>query len=323
MDPAALAAAAKQAFSELVSMCAPEAVVTWRPRDEQRLRYVQLAEKVLNDLDALDSAQRRHLLAKGEYHAILPEHALSFLRAEIEPRVNALRAALDHLDPDGKALRDMLLGLLRPRGAQGRVLDTFEEGVRQIDELLERNPDWEEEARFLPDAARDVIESRLIRFEPDAWLDRTGTLAPIRTAGAQAKLPAHVRFRLEELYRALVFGLWLSALALTRAILEYAILDNLYKFGIDERWPADAYGKRREKKLSDLIDELARALPSSAASMSLIRDYGNEYLHPKMTRTSKEALLRREASASTALESLLAAVELLYDAPNKRAGQVR
>lgn len=126
-----------------------------------------------------------------------------------------------------------------------------------------------------------------------------------------------MRLRLEELYRAYVFGLWLSVFGLSRAILEYAILDNLHKFKIEPMWPPDRDGKRKEKKLSYLINELAEHLPQHRESMNLLRDYGNEYLHPKKSQVSKDALLRRQASAKEVAEKLAKVVEAIYVAPGE------
>jgi hypothetical protein len=107
--------------------------------------------------------------------------------------------------------------------------------------------------------------------------------------------------------------LWLSVLALSRAILEYAILDNLHKVGIDPRWPPvrrDSTGKR--KKLVELIDDLAQHLPSLTDKMKKLRDYGNDYLHPTKTPISKEKLLQRQPAARDALQTLIEVVEELY-----------
>jgi hypothetical protein len=161
------------------------------------------------------------------------------------------------------------------------------------------------------------LDSKLIQFEPDAWLDRVGELLPIRTHKSNPVLPIHVRLRLEELYRAYVFGLWLSVFGLSRAILEYSILDNLSKFKIEPTWPPDRDGSRKEKKLSHLIDELAEHLPQYKRSMTLLRDYGNDYLHPKRSQVSKESLFQRQGSAQAVVSALVEVVEAIYLAPRE------
>lgn len=47
-------------------------------------------------------------------------------------------------------------------------------------------------------------------------------------------------------------------------------------------------------------------------SMKKVRDYGNDYLHPKKSRVSKEMLLQRQAAAKDALFAVVEVVEGLY-----------
>jgi Domain of unknown function (DUF4145) len=104
----------------------------------------------------------------------------------------------------------------------------------------------------------------------------------------------------------------LSVLALARAILEYAIYDNLNKFNIEAEWPT---GKR--KTLSHLIDELEQVLPSYKEHMTRVRDCGNDYLHPRKSEVSKALLIHRQATARFTLAALIDVVEALYLAERK------
>jgi hypothetical protein len=225
--------------------------------------------------------------------------------------MKALRTTVDRLDPEGAEVRKLgdEIAALKTGGG---VRSTFESGIQQIWELLERNPDWDDHG-FMPDAAYEVIESKLIDFDPDAWLERAEELAPIRTNKIDVLLPMHVRLRIDELYRAYLFGCWLSASALARSVMEYAILDNLHKFGIDPRWPPlDQNPKGKEKKLTHLIEEVGHHLPTLKDSMEALRDYGNEYLHPKKSQVSKEMLMQRQGAARDALTKMVSVVEGLY-----------
>ncbi len=238
------------------------------------------------------------------------DSALMFFHNELEPRIPALKKAYDIIDPDGAELYRLLEGIWAPGGANGRIKATFDEALQQVYNLIDRNPD--QDFGFLPDTAYEVLDSKLIAFEPDSWLDRAGQLAPIRTERKNALLPVHVRFRLEELFRSYVFGCWLSVFALARALLEYAILDNLHKFGVDRSWPPDKDGKKREKKLEHLIDDIGAYLPQLKEPMSKLRTYGNEYLHPKPSKSSREGLFQREKAAKDALETVISVTESLY-----------
>jgi len=319
MNHLAKLALARQAFDQLVPLCEPENVSGWNPSPEQRAQYVHLVNTIVEGYGSLVSMERRHLREEGQIHSVLPESHLGFVRETLKPRLQAIRAAADLLDPEGKLLRDFFhdMDVGTHPAASHVVRGTFDEGLHQIYELLDRNPDWGDDHSFVPDLAGEVMDSRLIQFDPDAWLNRASELAPIRSDKRNFSLPMHVRMRLEELYRAYVFGLWLSVLGLSRAILEYAILDNASKFGIDPIWPVDQYGKRKEKKLSHLIDELNRHLPDHMTAMNLLRELGNEYLHPNKSATSKDSMLRRQHDAEQVVRTLVEVVEAIYLAPRK------
>ncbi len=311
MNDEAKLAVIKQKFEQLVKMRDPAAISGWEPTQEQRSIYAKLLENILNEIDLIRSSQQRQLLSGGSVGHYVPEGLLEFYRNEVEPRMGILKQAFAVIDPASAEFYELLEGFMAPRGADGGVKTTFEVGIEQVRELINRNPDFDSE--FFPDQAAEVLESKLISFDPDSWLDRAGKLTAVRTDKRNFQLPIHARFRLEELYRAYIFGNWLSVLALSRSILEYVIKDNLHKFQIDPSWPTvDGNGKRKKKRLSDLIDEISMYLPQLKDAMHQIREYGNDYLHPEVTRVSKESLLARESAARHAVEILALVVEELY-----------
>ena len=312
MDINAEIALAQQAHKTLIQMRKPETVINWRPGDSQRKEYVRLAEIVVNLMDKLGALEARQLLSEGKIHSYIPEGLFSFVRNALRPDEPSIRSALDQLDPEGKILRDFFGDMNRPSGIGKHVRSTFEQGLQEIYNLIDRNPDMDFDEQYFPDTAYEVLDSKLITFEPDDWLDRAGELAPVRTGNQNLVLPAHVRLRLEELYRTYIFGCWLSVLSLSRAILEYSLLDNASKFGIETSWPPDQNGRRREKKLSHLIEDFSPFLPNITIQMGKIRDFGNDYLHPKRSQTSKETLFSRQASAKETIASLIQAIEAIY-----------
>lgn len=313
MDYHAELALIKQEFEQLRAMCDPNSASNWRPTESERLAYVQLAEQVLRAMARVRNLERRKLVQEGRYQEYVPDSTLIYIRDNIDPKVSALKETLDRLDPEGALVRQLLDELLGHTLTPSRFVNhTFETGIEQVRDLIDRNPDrdfhW-----LTPDIACEVIDSPLISFDPDSWLDRANELAPIRTAKKDVLLPSHVRLRIEELNRAYVFGCWLSVLALARAILEYAILDNLRKFNIDPTWPAvgrDQKGKA--KKLSDLINDLEPHVPSLTKGMDKLRDYGNDYLHPKKSQVSKESLFQCKSAAKDAMKTVVEVVEGLY-----------
>jgi hypothetical protein len=301
-------AIAKQAFDELLTLCAPEDVESWKPSPEQRAKYVQLAKSAVDGMLQLQHSERSKLFAEVDaLVTVLPSSLLSFVRESLGPRTPALQTALAHLDPDGEIVRRCFAELDGFGGTKGLLLSTFYEGIEQVVQLQERNPD--RDFSFLPTMASQFLESPLIDFKPDDWLDRVNEIAPLRTHRKNFNPPVQVRLRLQELYRAYVFGLWLSVFGLARAILEYAVRDNLSKFGIDPQW-----SNGPEKKLSHLLEELQPHLPNLTTAMAHVRDHGNEYLHPdpKTKRGSSPSLFERREAARVVVAHLIEAVEGLY-----------
>jgi len=317
VDHHARLALLQQDLERLLSLKDPALVQGWHPTGEQRVVYAQLLDRILNGADEYRSAEKRQILREGNVQVDVSDSAFVFYRDQLEPRIPALKRAYNTIDPDGAELYRLLEGMGAPSGADGRIKMTFEEALQQVYNLIDRNPD--QDFGLLPDAASDLLDSRLIAFDPDSWLDRAGELAPVRMEKKNVLLPVHVRLRLEEVHRTYIFGCWLSVLTLARAVLEYSILDNLHKFGIDQHWPPDRDGKKREKRLEHLIDEVGGHLPLIVGSMGKLRTYGNEYLHPKASRTSKETLFQREKAAKDALETIIAVTEALYRAPKPSA----
>lgn len=311
MDYHAELALIKQNFEHLLAMCDPIFAGDWRPTESERLAYVQLAERVLRAMVRVRNLERRKLLQEGRSQEYVPNSILVYIRDHVDPRVSALKETLDRLDPEGALVRQILDDLDHAPIA-GFVNQTFETGIEQVRELIDRNPD-RDFSWLTPDIACEVIDSSLISFDPDSWLDRARELAPIRTHRKDVLLPSHVRLRIEELNRAYVFGCWLSVLALARAILEYAIIDNFHKFNIAPTWPAvgrDPKGKT--KKLSDLIKDLEPYVPLLTKGMDKLRDYGNDYLHPTKSQVSKESLFQSKSAAKDAMKTVVEVVEGLY-----------
>ncbi len=75
---------------------------------------------------------------------------------------------------------------------------------------------------------------------------------------------------------------------------------------------------KKSKKLSHLIEEVGEVLPDILEPMQEIREYGNEYIHPKKTKSSKESLFQRKEKAKSCLRQLRMVVETLYLAKNEK-----
>lgn len=298
------------AVGVLNELCAPAGVVSWTPTNEQRRAYIQKSEEVLAAIDRLRTHQSRQVFAQGQVQDYVPGPLLSDLKDKVMPLEHVIWSALDHLDPEGQILRE--LWYRSPQNGSKKLYATFSEGVEQVRNLMERNDDHPFQEHFNPDDADELLESRLIQFDPDAWKERALTLAPVRVGRVNLVLPAHIRFRLEEIYRTFVFGCWISVTSLSRATLEYGLLDNASRLGLATHWPADRDGKKRAKRLSDMIEEYANLIPSMRPNFENLRDLGNAYLHPRADRANRRLLDSRQADACQAIYALGPTLEAVY-----------
>lgn len=308
----------KQQYEELCSICDPSVVSEIRPLESQRIRYRELLRNIKNHIDAIETEFKKGVLENASVQQDIPRDVLEFYKDRVLPNLPVIDRAFEIIDPDLAELYCLLDGALIPSGAGGKVRFTFNVAIERMEELIEDNPDLEDS--FSVSRANDVLDSKLIEFEPDSWLDNAGELYPVRTSRKGADIPVHAKYRIIEIYRSYVFGNWLSVLALSRSVLEYVILDNLHKFKISPKYETTIKkGVSKQKKLSHLIEEIGERIPEITSSMEEIRDYGNEYIHPKKSRTSKEALFQRKEKAKDCLRHLRNVVESLYLANEEKA----
>jgi hypothetical protein len=128
---------------------------------------------------------------------------------------------------------------------------------------------------------------------------------------AEQRIPNNIRIRLKELYRSFILGNHLAAIALARAVLEYALVDRSAKIGInplsdDPRYP------NRTRKLGMLVEDASENRPELKLDMKSIVDAGNKTLHPKK---KDNLVLLPDALRGLALTSIKAVrrvVENLY-----------
>ena len=299
------------ALRALQEMRAPHRVADWSPSPEQKADYIGKCEQVVAAVERLLVLESHQVYAKGQVQAYVPGPLLKDVRSQLLPVEADLWVALGALDPDNQLLRELMYRT-PASSSTNRIRSTFAEGVTQVFELLERNPDADLDLQYTPVGALEVLDSRLIQFDPDSWRARALLLAPVRVGHVNLVLPGHLRLRLLEIYRTFVFGCWISVVSLCRSALEYALLDNSHRLNIDTNWPADRDGKARKKRLADLIDDYTAMLPELADDLASLRELGNAYLHPKATRADRRALESLEADAGCAVGLLVPILETVY-----------
>lgn len=275
MPPSIDFAASIRAFDRLLELQNPDLVQYWNPPASLREEFIKLAETVVYALDALRSVETQALHEGATVESRLTRDVIVALRTRVRPKEAAIWDALNVLDPDNRLLRELMVFQTRPAGRGGGVRATFEQGVEEVRQLIERNEDMDF-AWLHPDLAESVLESKLLAFEPDAWLSRIAELEPVRTAIEGPSLPIAVRLRLRELFRAYAFGCWFAAGSAARATLEYALLETAPRYSI--ALPASR-SPERSPNLSRLIRLFTPHTPELIDAMERIRDIGNLSMH--------------------------------------------
>jgi hypothetical protein len=117
-------------------------------------------------------------------------------------------------------------------------------------------------------------------FSPDEWLQNADELQPVLGEKADYRVPSNVRQRVREVYRSFVLGNYLASIALSRAILEYALADRGGRLGI-QVYSSDPCFPNRVRRLSQLVEDASERLPGLQFAMESIVEAGNKTLHPK------------------------------------------
>ena len=139
--------------------------------------------------------------------------------------------------------------------------------------IMEANPGLHSFGEVELKRARTVLES--VYFDPDRWMSNLGHLEVVTGENAGSRLPGSIRLRLKEIYQTYFFGNHLSAIALARATLEYAIKDKGASIGILTK-QMDG----RDVALAVMIESLSSIRPELRDHLEAIRESGNRTLHP-------------------------------------------
>jgi hypothetical protein len=106
-------------------------------------------------------------------------------------------------------------------------------------------------------------------------------LHPVSGENTEQRLPSNIRIRISELYRSFILGNFLAALALSRAILEYALRENCPRLDIDAYRRIGRTSSKRARRLGELVQEVSEKLPVLKLSMETVVEAGNRALHPE------------------------------------------
>jgi len=118
-------------------------------------------------------------------------------------------------------------------------------------------------------------------FKPDTWLANERVISPVTVARDLEKIPRPIKERIGEIHQSFVFSNWMSAIALSRCLLECALIDR--KSLLEKRLGRKIdirVNSMRAKTIRELAEISGEAFPELKESMDIVIDYGNYVMHP-------------------------------------------
>ena len=142
-------------------------------------------------------------------------------------------------------------------------------------------------------------------FEPDAW--RSNELFPFVVTRSLEKIPSRIHHRIREMQRSFVFGNWMSAIAMSRCLLEYVLVERKHIFKMDAYTDEK---KTQVRPLSHLIADATKIRPELGEFMTRIQKAGNDVMHPPRQKVSRLPSTKNEAKEC--IESISEIIGALY-----------
>ena len=158
---------------------------------------------------------------------------------------------------------------------------------------------------------RSIINKPIFKFEPDQWLQNSEDISPITTSfkNKAKNIPSRIKPRIEELFQTYVHGHWNSAIALSRSILESALIDEHTRLKI-EIYRVNEKGKKEYLSLNEITTNLTdtEQFREFDREANLIRTQGNDVMHD---RKDLEGQVSRKR-ARDSIKALINILEAIY-----------
>jgi len=118
-------------------------------------------------------------------------------------------------------------------------------------------------------------------FDPASWAENEADLFPIFVTDEMNKIPTPVQKRIEEIHLSFIFCNWMAAIALSRCLLEYALIHkkSLLEKRLNRTVDVRA-NNMRAKPIRELVLIASEAFPELEESMGVVVEYGNNVMHP-------------------------------------------
>ena len=283
----------RQHAEQLISMKEPKDAGQWKPTEEDRRVYVQLLEKILIDLEKLDS-YRNELAVEKRFEDSVSSADQSYLEDEVLSRRVEFEIALRRLDSDSADRLEKWKDGKRLSLEKEQLRETFEHSLGNMLVLLEEEPEYRRWYR--PGIAIELIDKPLVEFDPDGWWRRSEDVKAIPIDPGQV-LPKDVKNYLVEAYRSYIFGNFLAVMAIARAIYEQGIVDFAVRNNVQLNEVNSRNNKSERKSLFCLINEVMPLLPPNTVNYKWndLRDSGNRILHGVNPEAQDYKFQRRKA----------------------------
>lgn len=276
----------------------------------ENVELIRLIQEIDQNTSKLETTLSSAAISTSNTIPGISDDLYRFYYDVIKPRkLNLVTYYIGTLDVDPHELLEILKS---PKSVSTPIKDIFQTGIDF----------WEEDAfhKIIPDDANadDVYEGEkeleqatsMISapyFEPDRWVANSRDLKPIMLTSWIKGMPLPIKKRLNKLYLCYMFGNYMAAISLCRAILEYAVIDTLKNLGIEVR------DSKKDKILEfwKLIERLAKKLEINHQELDFIRNSGNAIMHPERSDKISEFRVRKDHSWKC-IHNLITALEVMY-----------
>ena len=303
-------ALATQSLDELLKLISLEELTQHHFGPEpKRTRIAELLKKLNSHVNTIKRALSAAVSdGIGPPILTLPSAHRTFWNERLAPNATTLQRAYFEISGLGvlAELLDYPSAEDKPRAT---MLSAVSWGLERWYDMLDEDElfEWLERG-FNIEGAQEVIA--MPWFAPDEWSRNQRMLEPVLVDRPSNVMKEHIRYRLLEIYRAFTFGLWMSAIALSRSLVEFSLRTNAPRFNVSITKDGRD-GRPEDKSLKRLGEDIAVHVPEVAKPVEIVRETGNRILHPK----KHDVIAHPKVMRAEALDCIRAArqiVETVY-----------
>ncbi len=262
-------------------------------------------DTLLGDLHELigkaRAALREGVRRKSPMLGLTLNHS-AFLRSELLPLAPRLQRLY---------FRDSLLQALFTQDQNPdpeAVSSVQKDAIRFTADYCRLQLDQDDDRQLEADIVLELLEQAW--FQPDLWSANLRSLRPVILGVDPSRVPARIQVRLGEMHRSFTFGAWMATVALSRALIEFALTEraSALAFAATNRHR----DQERYLRLDDLIHHAVQAKPELEQPLRRIQEAANHILHPKKNQNVVQLPKVLRSEALGCVEAATAAMEIMY-----------